>query len=626
MSKTVVVCTVLAETSPQALPLGAACIASAVNAAFKDCGESRRVRAELVSASLEDNLSPETLASRLTEKHPAAVCFSVYVWNRRLLERTAALVKERAPHVPIVAGGPEVTANPESFNPGYGSGRSPSRAPMSAASAPLLSAALPAGEPGTLSPRNAPLPVFDYLVTGEGEDAVPALLAELFAADDAAAATDTRHAPAQHAAAQPSVLHGTRTAPERLSSPYLDGTLDPARYDGGALWELARGCPFKCSYCYESKGEKTVVHFPTERIRAELDLFVQKKVRQVFVLDPTYNADKKRALDMLAYIRRTAPDIFFHFECRAEFLDAALAQAFASIPCSLQIGLQSAHEHVLALVHRGFNKKDFIKKIGLLNKSGAVFGFDLIYGLPGDSLSGFRESIDFAVSLYPNSLEIFRLSVLPGTDLYDRRSELGLNAQERAPYLIRSLPTFPEDALNQAESLGKAASLFYSAGRAVSWFHSVTAPLHCKPSAFFTRFAAWLDRPPAAPTPPGTQSATRPQTAPVTLAAAPRNDAHAECAHAQTERLQVGFITAEYEAAKQTRLLAAATDLIRLNGAISRAYAEGESSELTLSYHPDDVLSPYAQDLAFFCKNARRSPCRVRVGPNGNGPQWKIIG
>ena len=56
-----------------------------------------------------------------------------------------------------------------------------------------------------------------------------------------------------------------------LSSPYLDGTLDPAEY-GGALWELARGCPFKCSYCYESKGEKKIQYFPMERIEKELEL------------------------------------------------------------------------------------------------------------------------------------------------------------------------------------------------------------------------------------------------------------------------------------------------------------------------------------------------------------------
>ena len=92
-----------------------------------------------------------------------------------------------------------------------------------------------------------------------------------------------------------------------ISSPYLDGTLDPAEY-GGALWELARGCPFKCSYCYESKGEKKIQYFPMERIEKELKLFAEKDVPQVFVLDPTYNANKERALSLLKMMAKITPN------------------------------------------------------------------------------------------------------------------------------------------------------------------------------------------------------------------------------------------------------------------------------------------------------------------------------
>ena len=59
-----------------------------------------------------------------------------------------------------------------------------------------------------------------------------------------------------------------------------------------------------------------------------------------------------------------------------------------------------------------------------------IFGFDLIYGLPGDNLSGFCNSIDFALNLMPNNLELFCLSVLPGTDLFDAAKGYGLVFQE----------------------------------------------------------------------------------------------------------------------------------------------------------------------------------------------------
>ena len=81
-----------------------------------------------------------------------------------------------------------------------------------------------------------------------------------------------------------------------------------------------------------------------ERIEKELDLFAQKKVPQVFVLDPTYNADKSRAIQLLKMIAKKTPNTFYYFEARAEFIDRELASYFANIPCALQIGLQTAEK------------------------------------------------------------------------------------------------------------------------------------------------------------------------------------------------------------------------------------------------------------------------------------------
>jgi Coproporphyrinogen III oxidase and related Fe-S oxidoreductases len=115
-----------------------------------------------------------------------------------------------------------------------------------------------------------------------------------------------------------------------------------------------------------------VRRFSLERIEAELKLFVRRGVTQVFVLDSTFNQDIKRAKTILKMIRRIAPDIHFHFEVRSEFIDPEMAQLFADIVCSLQIGLQSADPDVLKQVGRNFRRDDFSRKISLLNESGAV--------------------------------------------------------------------------------------------------------------------------------------------------------------------------------------------------------------------------------------------------------------
>lgn len=555
------VCTIPAEISPQALPLGAASIVAAINQSFaeKPLAPETVVEARLVSIPPEfhraQDEQAQALASQLLKLHPAALCFSLFVWNRTVLARVAAIIQGKASEIPLIAGGPEVTAGAADKDP------------------------------------------FHYLVCGEGDDSVPNLLRQLLQKETAVAGaskTDSELPPRK--------IFSPRANQENLPSPYLTGTLNPAEYQNGALWELARGCPFKCAYCYESKGEKTVAYFPMERIRQELDFFAKQKVRQIFVLDPTYNAKKERAVEILKLIRQKAPNTFFHFECRAELLNPELVAAFSRISCSLQIGLQSARPEVLKLVARSINRKEFAGKIALLNKAGIIFGFDLIYGLPGDNLAGFKESIDYAISLYPNSLEIFRLSVLPGTTLFDQKQALGLVAPETPPYLVEATPQFSAKDLDKAEDLARATSYFYSRGRAVSWFHSLLKPLRCSPSVFFTRFTEFL------------------QAENIRIPAI-----QDECSHHEVEQVQLKFIQNQYGSPKLKSLLPAAIDLIKLNGAFSRAYADGEKTTLSLTFHPDDLLSPYSQDVAFFCQHAKKTKLHIVVQPGKKGAEWRQV-
>ena len=524
----VTLCTILVEKSPQALPLGVACVASSIknlSIEFPD------LKVNLVDFNLEQNLSVEKITNELLSFDSAIYCFSIFVWNKNLLLEVASELKKKNSKIICIAGGPEVTANPKNF----------------------------------LS--------FDYVISGEGEKVSFELIKNIFNGTQI----------------NEKILFGKRESLESLTSPYLDKTLNPKKYDG-ALWELARGCPFKCSYCYESKGDKKVEYFSFERIKEELDLFVKNDIKQIFVLDPTYNVDKSRAIKLLDYIRQKAKQIFFHFECRAEFISDELAKAFSKINCSLQIGLQSASEEVLKTVNRNFNKKDFIKKISILNNYGIIFGFDLIYGLPKDNYEGFKNSIDFAISLYPNHVELFCLSVLPGTALFDDANKLNLSYELQPPYHVIESDTFSKVEIEKARKISIACNLFYSQGRAVPWFNSLMHLLKMKPSNFFEKFVLFLED---------------------------KKLLDKEiCNHKQIEKLQIEFVNNILKQKNFEKYYLLIKNLIELNGALSRSYSDGENTELSLSYHPDDLMSEYSQDLKFFLSNAQKYSCKVLVKNN----------
>jgi len=531
--------------SPQNVPLGAACVASALRHA-----EATRATVEpvLVDAYVTET-GPE-LAKRIHALAPDLVGFSVYVWNRDLAVACARELRSIAPGLRLVAGGAEATADPEG----------------------LLSAA-----------------PFDAIVAGEGESAGVATIAELlargaasvaagvFVPDEAAPRTAPRRAPPEDLA--------------KLPSPWLDGTLDPAPY-GGALWEMARGCPFGCAFCYESRGHRGVRRFSVERIEAELELFVRSGIGQALVLDPTFNADRERAARLLKLLRERGPGLHYVIEVRAEFLDRTQARLFSELACSVQIGLQTACPEVSKLVGRALDPELFIRKVGLLNETGAVFGIDLIYGLPGDDLAGFRASLEWVMALEPNHLDVFRLSVLPGTLLFDQADGFGMVRETAPPYRVLSTPTFPAADLDDAEQLAKALDVFYIKGRAVAWFARALKALGAKPVAFLDDFAGWADG---------------------------RGGLDAITGPMAIEDAQAGFLSERFDEPRYRKVLPVILDLVRFNGAWGRALAEGETSETELGHDPDLLMGPEAFELRAFAAAFPAERRRYRIKPSSGG-------
>lgn len=546
-----VICTtLLIEKSPQALPLGAACVASAI----KHCPELKDMcNVSLKAFCLEDKDFPkdkEKAADYIAQNllkisggiDNSIFCFSCFVWNIKILTAAAKRLREKG--YICIAGGPEITAHPSFYKD------------------------------------------FDYTVSGEGEVSVPKLISEILL---------------KKSEKSDKVIISPSPDLSSIHSPYLDGIIDPAEYEG-ALWELARGCPFKCAYCYESKGEKTVRLFPMERIKAELELFARKKVPQIFVLDPTYNVNKNRAVELLRLIAQKTPDTFYYFEARAELMDRELAREFTRIPCALQIGLQSANEQTLKLVNRPFDKKKFCKGLSILNEEGVTFGLDLIFGLPGENFGSFRDGIDFAISQYPNNLEIFCLSVLPGTDLFDSAEGLGLVWEKEPPYHVIKTKEFSPDDIKRAEKLSKACSYFYNAGRAVPWFNSVCRVLKIKPSKLFELFYNEYSD------------------------ICEKSCALGYCEkHEEIQKIQLEFLQGQFKSKNLQRYYAAAEDIVKFYGAISRTTDTGKSETVNLNYDAEYVASDYASDIRYFTENLRPKKNRIQTFRNKGDVDFRKI-
>jgi hypothetical protein len=230
----------------------------------------------------------------------------------------------------------------------------------------------------------------------------------------------------------------------------------------------------------------------------------------------------------------------------------------------------------------------------MLSRSGVSFGIDLIYGLPGDSLSDFEEGVDFALGLGPNHLDLFPLALLPGTELGEKAEELGIEAGGEPPYLVRGTRELPPSDLASAAGLAAAVDRFYTAGRAVAWFEAARKPLRVSPAILLRDFASYL----------------------AARAGHSRGGVRGPDDPHSIEAEQLGFLEEAYGKAGLGALFPALRDLVRLHGAWGRALAEGEETSLDLSYDPEEALGAAASGLAAFVRAASRSSARWRVLPD----------
>ena len=68
-------------------------------------------RAELIEFTIQEK--PLNIAEQLLQFEPRLIGFSVYIWNVAEITDTVALLKQIAPDITIVLGGPEVSHHPD---------------------------------------------------------------------------------------------------------------------------------------------------------------------------------------------------------------------------------------------------------------------------------------------------------------------------------------------------------------------------------------------------------------------------------------------------------------------------------------------------------------------------------
>lgn len=364
--------------------------------------------------------APEAIARDIVAARPQVLGLSCYVWNGQAMLAAARLVKSQLPGVRIVLGGPEV-------------------GPVAA----------------DVLGRH---PYVDAIVYSEGE--VP--LAEIVRAWRAH--RSLRGVPGVCFRDGDAIVDGgTARLVEDLNdypSPHLEQYLD---YSGRVVCiETQRGCVFRCNFCFYNKDYSLRNRrFALERVKAELRIALAQDVREIYLMDPVFNLNAARAKDICRFVaEHNVRRIPIHSEIWAEFVDDELAALMRQANFQfLEVGLQTTDEATLATTERRLRLERFNEGIGHLKRHRLPFQLQLIYGLPAETRTTFRQSLNFAMALDPPELAVFLLLVLPGTELWRKAGALNLAFDPEPPYAVRSHLSMTAEDIEYGRLVVQAVSL-----------------------------------------------------------------------------------------------------------------------------------------------------------------------
>lgn len=399
----------------------------------------------------------EGVVQRILTAQPTAVGFCCYIWNIEQVYQVIALVKEKLPDIQVIVGGPEV---------GY-------RAENVLAQNSLI----------------------DYVITGEGEYALPMLLQCL----------EKGLAPAVAGVSfrgEQGIVSFPEQPLENPPSPYVEEYFENLK-GRIAYLETSRGCPYSCAYCLSARCGKLKI-YPLERAKEEILKLANSGAQTVKFVDRTFNAHRERAKEIFSFIivemgKRIPEGVCFHFEIAGDLLDEETISILSNAPkgsMQLEVGIQSFYEPTLAYIRRKIQVEKVIEKIQKVLAVGNIHvHIDLIAGLPLETYALFRESVNKAYAVGADMLQMGFLKLLHGSPMREDPQRYPCTFTESAPYEVIETPWISKEELKRLHKAEWALDKVYNSGRFSRSLSYGLETTKSSPFDFLLAFGEWATLP-----------------------------------------------------------------------------------------------------------------------------------
>ena len=384
-------------------------------------GEIPGVQVELAEYTI--NQQQEEILADIYGRRPDAVGFSCYIWNSNMVRGLLAELPKLLPEIKLWLGGPEATYDGETLLSQY--------------------------------------PMLTGIMVGEGEATFRELL-EYYGGSGEKGLKDIA------GLCLPTGYTASRGILDMNELPFPYGELE-AFENKIIYYETSRGCPFRCSYCLSSV-EKSVRMRSMDKVKKELQYFLDNRVKQVKFVDRTFNCNREHAIAVWQYLKENDNSVTnFHFEISADLLreeEIDLLNSLRPGLVQLEIGVQSVNPATLKAIERVMDLERLEAAVEKIRIGGRVHQhLDLIAGLPYEDYESFRNSFNRVYRMRPEQLQLGFLKVLKGSAMAEKAKQYGIRYLSCPPYEVLSTDWLSYEDILRLKRIEKMLELYYNSGQ-----------------------------------------------------------------------------------------------------------------------------------------------------------------
>ena len=235
--------------------------------------------------------------------------------------------------------------------------------------------------------------------------------------------------------------------------------------------ETTRGCFNTCAFCVSGMGDPVRL-LSIDAIRARLTHIRERGIRDVRILDRTFNYNPKRAVELLHLFAEYHPHMRFHLEIHPALLPQSVREVLSEMPhglLHLEAGIQSLRQDVLdASLRKGSLEQSLDGLRYLCSLPNLITHADLIAGLPHYTLAQIYEDIHTLAEYNAGEIQLESLKLLPGTFMRLNAEKLGIRYSPLPPYEVLASDAISSAELQEARRLSRLLDAYYNTS---AWQH-----------------------------------------------------------------------------------------------------------------------------------------------------------